>query len=102
MKLKTRLAVAFMTITLVPILLIYMVVMGLSNYQAKAFSKAYGLTETIDLFSGNSVQAFNRLTLRYQEKLTEELSANSAEFEDLNYLEQLNSELERYYAYLIV
>ena len=102
MKLKTRLVVAFMTITLVPILLIYMVVTGLSNYQAKAFSKAYGLTETIDLFSGNSVQAFSRLTLRYQEKLTEELTAHPEEFEDPVYLEELNKELEKYYAYLIV
>lgn len=62
MKLKTRLVVAFVTITLMPIFLIYMVVVGLSSYQTRAFNKEYGLTEQIDLFSGNSVQAFNRLT----------------------------------------
>lgn len=61
MKLKTRLVVAFVTITLMPIFLMYMVAVGLSSYQTKAFSEQYGLTEQIDLFSGNSVQAFNRL-----------------------------------------
>ncbi len=102
MKLKTRLAIAFITITLVPILLIYMVVMGLSSYQAKAFSKAYGLTETIDLFSGNSVQAFNRLTQRYQEKLIETISSDSGNFDDIDYLNEMNELLEQYYAYLVV
>ena len=68
MKLKTRLVVAFVTITLMPIFLIYMVAVGLSTYQTRAFSEQYGLTEQIDLFSGNSVQAFNRLTQSFREK----------------------------------
>ena len=52
MKLKTRLAVAFLTITIVPILLFYVAVVGLSSYQTQSFRKEYGLTEQVDLFSG--------------------------------------------------
>ena len=34
MKLKTRLAVAFLTITIVPMMLFYLMAMVLGNYQA--------------------------------------------------------------------
>ena len=60
MKIKTRLAIAFITITVVPIVLIYIAVMGLVNYQGRSFQKNYGLNEQIDLLSGNSMQVFNR------------------------------------------
>ena len=76
MKLKTRLAVAFLTITIVPLLLFYAAVMALSSYQAQAFRKEYGLTEQIDLFSGNSLQVFNRLTSRAQQDIREEIEAS--------------------------
>lgn len=102
MKLKTRLVVAFVTITLMPIFLIYMVVVGLSSYQTRAFNKEYGLTEQIDLFSGNSVQAFNRLTKRFEEQIKETAKTAPEQFENTDYLVQLNEELEKYYAYLIV
>ena len=52
MKIKTRLAIAFITITVVPIALIYIAVMGLVNYQGRSFQKNYGLNEQIDLLSG--------------------------------------------------
>ena len=102
MKLKTRLVVAFVTITLMPIFLIYMVAVGLSSYQTKAFSEEYGLTEQIDLLSGNSVQAFNRLTRGFEEKLQKAVDESPEKFENPAYLAELNKELKNYYAYLIV
>lgn len=102
MKLKTRLVVAFVTITLMPIFLMYMVAVGLSSYQTKAFSEEYGLTEQIDLFSGNSVQAFNRLTQSFEEKIKKVAKATPEKFENQEYLTVLNNELKNYYAYLIV
>ena len=50
MKLKTRLAVTFLIITVVPMALIFLSVVWLSSYQAKTFSKEYGLSEQVDLF----------------------------------------------------
>ena len=102
MKLKTRLAVAFLTITIVPLLLFYAAVMALSSYQAQAFRKEYGLTEQIDLFSGNSLQVFNRLTSRAQQDIREEIEASPDLYEDKAYLDQVNTQLKEHYAYLIV
>ena len=53
MKIRTRLAIAFVTITVVPIVLIFVAAFGLVNYQEHLFQKTYGLSEQIDLLSGN-------------------------------------------------
>lgn len=39
LRLRTRLVVAFLIITVIPLILIFGVVAGLSNYQMKAFRK---------------------------------------------------------------
>ncbi|MGN0373436.1 MAG: ATP-binding protein [Enterocloster sp.] len=102
MKLKTRLAVAFFTITIFPMMLIYLAVMGLSSYQAKSFAKEYGLREQIDLFNDNSMQIFNRLTIRAQTDIRSTLDRDPGLYEDMDYLDQVNNELKDHYAYLIV
>ncbi len=102
MKIKTRLAIAFLTITVVPIMLIWVAVWGLSNYQMNAFRKAYGLTEQIDLFSGNSLQIFNRLTKAAQEEIRVNLQNHPDDFKDAAYHAKVNDDLMKKYAYLIV
>lgn len=102
MKIKTRLAIAFFTITIVPIALIYVAVVGLSNYQIKAFQKTYGLTEQVELFSGNSMQVFNRLTQNIQMEIRRILDTKPEAAENPELLDKVNSELEQKYSYLIV
>ena len=102
MKLKTRLAVTFFIITLAPVILICAAADGLSNYQAQAFRKAYGLNEQIELLSANSMQIFNRLTQKYQAQIRQSLDEDSGRFENTEYLNQLNQQLLDHYAYLIV
>lgn len=102
MKIKTRLAIAFITITVVPIALIYIAVMGLVNYQGRSFQKNYGLNEQIDLLSGNSMQVFNRLTQGVQNTIQKAVDENPAIFEDQGYLDTLNGELKTKYSYLIL
>ena len=87
MKLRTRLAVAFLTITIVPMLLFYLLVLALSNYQTRSFTKEYGLTEQVDLFSGNSMQIFNRITKRSQEDIRNTLDNDPGLYNDLSYLD---------------
>ena len=84
MKLRTRLAVAFLTITIVPMLLFYLLVLALSNYQTRSFTKEYGLTEQVDLFSGNSMQIFNRITKRSQEDIRNILDNDPGLYNDLS------------------
>ena len=92
MKLRTRLAVAFLTITIVPMLLFYLLVLALSNYQTRSFTKEYGLTEQVDLFSGNSMQIFNRITKRSQEDIRNTLDNDPGLYNDLSYLDKVNAD----------
>lgn len=102
MKLKTRLGAAFLIITIVPMMLFYFLVVALSDYQTKSFSREYGLTEQVELFSGNSMQIFNRITKRSQEEMRKMLERSPEKYEDPSYLDRINQELNRHYAYLIV
>ena len=77
MKIKTRLGIAFITITLVPMLLIYLAFSLLSRYQMRAFRDSYGLTEQVDLLSGNSMQVFNRLTQSSQRAIQEKIRTST-------------------------
>ena len=101
LKLRTRLAVAFVIITVVPLALIY-VVAGLSNYQMKSFRKAYNLTEQVNLFSGNSLQIFNRMTQVEQKEIEKILDSSPEKFSDMEYMQKLNEKLSNKYAYMIV
>ena len=82
MKLKTRLAVAFMIITIVPIILIFVSFFAINDHQARSFTKEYGLTEQVDLLNGNSTQVFNRLTRRVQQVIRDELDKKPELYED--------------------
>lgn len=102
MKIKTRLAIAFVTITVVPIALIFIAAAGLINYQGRTFQKTYGLNEQIDLLSGNSTQIFNRLTLEIQKMIQNTVEEDADLFEQEDYLLSLNVELQKKYSYLLV
>lgn len=102
LKLRTRLVIAFVIIAIVPLILISAAVVGLGTYQMHAFSKAYNLTEQVNLLSGNSLQIFNRMTQGEQKEIEKTLSSNPELFNDPEYLQGVNDKLSKKYAYLIV
>ena len=102
MKIRTRLAIAFITITVVPIVLIYVTALGLANYQLRSIQKTYGISEQVDLFRGNPTQAFNQMTKEIQREIQSAVSKNPAVFQDNVYLNKLNDELKKKYSYLIL
>ena len=102
MKLRTRLAVSFLTVTVVPMLLIFMAFMGLSSYSTSEIRKNYGLTDQVEVFSANSMQIFNRLTEPGREEIRTQMETDPAVFEDPAYLDILNEEMLSKYAYVIV
>ena len=102
MKIKTRLAIAFITITVVPIFLIYAAITALSNYQIRSFQKTYGLSEQVDLLSGNSMQVFNRLTINTEKKIREVAGTEPEKLETPEYLDGVNKVLEDKYSFLMV
>ena len=101
-KIRTRLAVAFIIITVFPMLMIYLSVIARSDYQEKSFKEAYGLTEQIELLNGNSLQVFNRLTRQSQKDIRKVLDENPDNYKDPAYLDKVNAKLNEQYAYLIV
>ncbi|MCI8887284.1 MAG: HAMP domain-containing protein [Hungatella sp.] len=102
MKIRTRLGIAFITITLVPMLLIYLAFSLLSTYQMRAFRDYYGLAEQVNLLSGNTMQIFNRLTQGSQKAIREKIETSPDSFADPAYLDAINQDLRQKYAYLIV
>lgn len=102
LKLRTRLVVAFIIITVIPLTMIFAVVTGLRSYQMRAFRKAYNLTERVDLLSGNSLQIFNRLTREEQKEISGILQSDPDRFNDQDFLQKLNEKLATKYAYMIV
>ena len=95
MKIRTRLCIAFLTITVLPMMLILISFWGLSTYQRDAFRKTYGLSEQVDLFNSNSTQVFNRLTRSSQEEIRRQIKENPDQFENPDFLENLNQELKK-------
>lgn len=102
MKIKTKLAIAFLTTTVVPISLIYLVIVGLSNYQTRIIRENYGLTEQVDLSAGASIRVFSHLTESIQREVDKEIASNAEKFEDQSYLEDLNGRLSMKHSFLIV
>ncbi len=102
LKLKTRLVVAFIIITVIPLTLIFGVVTGLNSYQRNAFRKAYNLTDQVDLISGNTIQIFSRLTSPEVKEIGQLIQSDSGQLSNKEYLDKLNSGLSRKYAYVIV
>lgn len=102
MKIRTKLAIAFLTITVVPIALIYIAIIGLNNYQAKTFSETYGIAEQVDLTGGSSIRVFSHLTESVQRDIDKDLKNQPDLFTDQQYLEELNRRLASKYSFLIV
>ena len=94
MKLKTRLAIAFLTITIIPVLVSATMVLVFANYQINTIEKTYGLSGiTTETFS-NSTEMLAQLTEKTYHDL-EEVSKNSPEkLEDARYLEKFNKSLK--------
>lgn len=102
MKIKTKLIITFFTITVVPIVLIYIAIISLSNYQGKVFSKTYGIKEEVDLASGASIRVFSHLTASIQGEIDQDIKNRPEIFEDPAYTEELNDRLSGMHSFLII
>ena len=102
MKIRTRLAIAFLTITVLPMTLIYLVIMTLYDYQGRVFSETYGLSEQVDLTSGVSIRVFSRLTDAVQKEIDAQMEKDSDRFLDEKYLEAVNAKLMPTHSFLVL
>ena len=86
MKIRMKLVIAFLTITVVPISLIYLTAVGLNSYQAKMFSQTYGLSEEVDFTAGASIRVFSHLTKSIQKEIDRDIDQHPEKFSDPVYL----------------
>lgn len=102
MKLKTRLIIAFLTVTLIPIILTFVIACVLGQYQINTIEKTYEITGTTVKSFSNSVQVLSRLTEKPYKELEEIVSTDVDQMEDATRLGEFNQELIEKKTYLLV
>lgn len=102
MKLKTRLIIAFFTITLIPIILSGAMIMLLVRYQMGAIEKTYGITGTTVESLSNPMQVLGGMTENLYHELYGMIEKEPEKLEDVTYLDEFNKKLIAKKAYLIV
>ncbi|MCI7097410.1 MAG: ATP-binding protein [Lachnospiraceae bacterium] len=103
MKLRNRLAIAFVIILLVPVGLVSLCFFVLNGYQVRLLHQAYGVqAEDGNLFNANTVELFDALAAKSNQTVTEELGKNKEKFRNSEYQEDLNRKLKEWYSSLIV
>jgi signal transduction histidine kinase len=102
MKIKTKLVAIFITVTAVPLLLIYLMVMSVMNYGAKSLDRAYGINSESNLLLDNSVKTLDRLTESVRLEIENTADDEPAQLEDTAYLDKINAELSHRYSIALV
>lgn len=102
MKLRTRLVIAFITVTILPLLLSVAVIFTFSQLQLRAIEENYGITGATYEYFTNPTKTLNKVTESTYHHLT--ITANRAvdKFDDITYLDEVNQELRTMNSYLIV
>lgn len=102
MKLKNRLVVAFLTVTVIPVVLSVVMVCVFSRFQLLAIEKAYDVSgTTLESFS-NTTEILANLTKKSLHKLKETAETSPEKMEDATYLEKVNEGLKEKKTYLLV
>ena len=102
MKLRTKLIVAFFTIVLVPIIVVYLGITIFTNVQMRSMGAEIGKGSIMDFFEGNAIQLINSMTTGKFEQLQEDAKNNAGYLEDKDNLARINTELQSSYSFLIV
>lgn len=101
MKLRTRLQIAFSVIIIVPFILFTVTFLGFSKYQLNVMEEHYGVPMTLDSLS-DSMQVISTATQEVFEKLRLEVEQDPEQFLNVEFLEEINQELEDKESYLLV
>ena len=102
MKLKTRLIIAFVTVTLLPLLLSVAVIFAFSQLQLRTIEKNYGITgATYESFT-NPVRMLSKATEGSYQQLRITANREVEKLEDITYLDNVNQELRTLNSYLVM
>ncbi|MGI6095264.1 MAG: sensor histidine kinase [Lachnospiraceae bacterium] len=102
MKLKTRIIISFFIIILVPIIFTGAALYAFSNYQLKAIEEQYGIENPTYESLANTAQMITNLTRNTFDKLETQAVESPENFENVQYLDSLNTELANKHSFLLV
>ena len=102
MKLKTRLIFAFVIVMLLPIILSVTVVVAFGQFQIRSIERTYGITGADYTTLTNPVRALNQVTEPIVQQLKITANRDVKQLEDMDYLEDINRELQVVNSYLVV
>lgn len=101
MKLRTRLVIAFVTITMLPLMLSATVIFAFSQLQLRNIEKTYNITTTFASLS-NPVTVLSEVTESAFQQLTITANRDVDKFDDITYLDSVNHSLKNRNSYLIL
>ncbi len=102
MKLRNRLLIAFLTITIIPIILSVTLVVVFAKLQLGAIDKTYGISGmTVESLS-NSTEVLARLAEKPFHELRKTVKERPGHMEDATYLKEFNQKLKERKTYLLV
>ena len=102
MKLRTKLIIAFFTIILVPIFIVYIGVSTFTNFQLRTMVRGYEGSGSGELFAGNAVQLISGMTAETLEQVKALIAEEPSVFDDADRLETMNADLRSSYSFLVV
>lgn len=102
MKLRNRLLIAFLTVTIIPIILSVTLVVVFAKLQLGAIDKAYGISGTTVESLSNSTEVLARLAEKPYRELKEIVKDSPQKMEDATYLREFNQSLKDKKTYLLV
>lgn len=101
MKIRTKLAIAFVTIILVPLILCLAVGTALTQYQFGMMREYYGIETTYDTLS-DSTLFLNKITQKLYAEIERQAETAPEVFQNINYVENLNNQLKDKYSFLVL
>ena len=98
MKIRTKLIIAFVSIICVPIILIFIIIGLLSNYQLRFIQH----DDASNIFSYSTIQVFNEATSAIKRDVRELIETSPDKFLDAGYIKNINKDLTYNFSYIAV
>ena len=102
MKLKTRLIIGFMVVSVLPLILSITVIFGFWRFRVASFEKTYGITGEHYSILSNPVNSLNQMIEGTYQQLTIAANRDPDSLVDVLYLDEINEDLKAKNSYLLV
>ena len=102
MKLRTRLVIAFITVTILPLFLSVAVIFAFGQLQLRSIERNYGITGATYESISNPIRMLSKVTEVSYKQLSITANRDVEKFEDITYLDSINQELKTMNSYFIL